>query len=63
MHIFVNMATEADKCLAKFEKQVISDGRNQYAFQWNECGAARLIPTASKALTSQGCEKIWDGRA
>ena len=61
MHIFVNMATEADKYLAEFKKQVISDGRNPYAFQWNECGAARLIRTTSKALTSHGCEKSGVG--
>ena len=52
MHIFVNMASEVDKCLDEYEKQVISDGRNQYAFQWIESGAARLIRTASKAFTS-----------
>ena len=61
MHIFVNMAAEADNCLAEFEKQIISDGRNPYAFQWNECDAARLIRTASKALISHRCEKSGVG--
>ena len=57
MHIFVNMASEADKCLSQFEKQIVLDGRNPYAFSWNESGASRLIRTASKALSSHGCEK------
>lgn len=60
MHIFVNMASEVDKCLSLFESN-ISSGRNPYAFDWKESGATRLTRTSSKALTMQGCDKSGIG--
>ncbi|MES9884866.1 MAG: hypothetical protein ABW185_28810 [Sedimenticola sp.] len=61
MHIFVNMASETDKCLAQFEKHIIAEGRNPFSFNWTESGASRLVRTVSKALTSHGCEKSGVG--
>lgn len=61
MHIFVNMATEVDKSLMQFEKTVISEGHNPFAFSTAESGSSRLVRTASKALTAYGCEKSGVG--
>ena len=60
MHIFVNMASEVDKCLSLFESNVCS-GKNPYAFDWKESGASRLTRTSSKAFTDHGCEKSGVG--
>lgn len=56
MHLFVNMATEVDKCLVLFEISFITEGRNAYSYNLNESRCLRPIKTASKALTSHGCE-------
>ncbi|VDI71580.1 E1A/CREB-binding protein [Mytilus galloprovincialis] len=61
MHIFVNMASEVDKCLQVFESNVCN-GKNPFAFEWKESGASRLTRTASKALTLHGCEKSGVGQ-
>ena len=37
MHIFVNMATQVDKCLLVFEENVCN-GKNPYAFERIESG-------------------------
>lgn len=60
MHVFVNMASEVDKCLSVFENNVCS-GKNPYSFDWKESGASRLTRTVSKALTMHGCEKSGVG--
>ncbi|XP_048751175.2 uncharacterized protein LOC125662866 [Ostrea edulis] len=60
MHVFVNMASEVDKCLNVFENNVCL-GRNPYSFEWKESGASRLTRTVSKALTMHGCEKSGVG--
>ncbi|CAL4110248.1 unnamed protein product, partial [Meganyctiphanes norvegica] len=60
MHIFVNMATEVDKCLTILETNICS-GNNPYSFDRKESGASRLTRTVSKALTMHGCEKSGVG--
>ncbi|XP_072049567.1 LOW QUALITY PROTEIN: uncharacterized protein [Amphiura filiformis] len=55
MHLFVNFATEADKVLKINEADVVAAGKNQFAFG-TESGAARLVRTAAKALTTRGCD-------
>ncbi|MES9880650.1 MAG: hypothetical protein ABW185_07190 [Sedimenticola sp.] len=60
MHIFVNMASEVDKCLSVFGNNVTA-GKNPYSFDWNESSATRLTRTASKGLTMHGCDKSGVG--
>lgn len=50
MHLFVNMASEVEKCLNLFEKSVIADGRNPYSFGCNESGCSRLTLSAPQSL-------------
>ncbi|VDI35042.1 Hypothetical predicted protein [Mytilus galloprovincialis] len=59
MLIFVNMASEVDKCLQVFERHVCN-GKNPFAFEWKESGASRFV--SSKALTLHGCEKSGVGQ-
>ncbi|CAG2230236.1 unnamed protein product [Mytilus edulis] len=49
MHIFVNMASEVDKCLQVFESNVCN-GKNPFAFEWKESGASRLLFMGVKSL-------------
>ncbi|KAK3084521.1 hypothetical protein FSP39_014699 [Pinctada imbricata] len=60
MHIFVNMASEVDKCLSLFENN-IACGRNPFAFNLSESGATRLTRTTCKGLSLGGCEKSGVG--
>jgi len=56
MHLFVNFASEIDKCLAQFEQSVVADGRNPFAFSSTESGITRLVRTACKAFSLTGDE-------
>ena len=55
MHLLVNFASEADKCLMLFESNVVLEGRNPYSYQTGS-GAARLVRSVSQALTRHGSQ-------
>ncbi|WAR11857.1 hypothetical protein MAR_026037 [Mya arenaria] len=57
MHLILNLATEVMKSLKMYERIIVAEGKIPYSMNSAECGTTRLVRTASKPLSSKGCER------